>query len=234
MNPEADENTKDLQIQDAIGSTLFSQKWLLQALDHEIFANEEDLESISEMSCNEEVAQFLNQYKMHFKLMSQLFKNVSPRIQELVLVILSNMLRINYEVFKEDQVCLQIPLTILSSFSEFQVPVLISLFQYLTIFTDLVIENGETEQLFFDAVIFNNTLIVMASTLDQDLLGKATRFLFSLLELVSEENESLIKVKNDEISKKKKVLKIFILGPNCQSSKLRTFMRGLETIHCEQ
>merc|ERR1712086_249429 len=68
-NIEANEETKDLEkyyIQDAIGSTLFSKSWLLSTLSNLNTENsestskeEEDLESISEMSCDDQIAKYL-------------------------------------------------------------------------------------------------------------------------------------------------------------------------------
>ena len=55
---QANEDTKDLEkyyIEDAIGSTFFSKSWLLSTLSNLDETSEEDLESISEMSCDDQV-----------------------------------------------------------------------------------------------------------------------------------------------------------------------------------
>ena len=64
---QANEETKDLEkiyIQDAIGSTLFSKSWLLSTLSNLDANSEEDLESISEMSCDDQVAKFLGKHNV--------------------------------------------------------------------------------------------------------------------------------------------------------------------------
>lgn len=206
-NIEANEETKDLEkiyIQDAIGSTLFSKSWLLGTLSNLDVNSEEDLESISEMSCDDQVAKFLgHEANAQFKLLSLLLppSKSSLRIQELALVILSNILRHGFDIFRYESTCLDIPLSILNqelSHDPDFVQVLISLFQYLTIFNDFLAESDDFDEdndnIGHNFELLPNVVTIMASTLNQDVLAKTTRYLFSVLELASETSEPLSKI----------------------------------------
>lgn len=150
MNPEAEEQENQQEYpQDAIGSTLFSKTWLMNTLNNQVI-DEHDLESISEMACDDEVAEFLASQNVHFKLLSLLLpqKQSSPRSQELALVVLTNMMRSNFQVLKHESTCLQIPLNILPMTTDVQV--LLCLYQYLTIVIDQLNEEDFEEGLCFE------------------------------------------------------------------------------------
>jgi len=214
-NIEANEETKDLEkyyIQDAIGSTLFSKSWLLSTLSNLNTENsestskeEEDLESISEMSCDDQIAKYLGtEANAQFKLLSLLLPQCqsSFRIQELALVILSNILRYGFDVFRYESTCLDIPLSILNN-QEFShhpdfIQVLVSLFQYLTIFNDFLAESDDFDEekdfINHNFELLPQVLTIMASTLNEDVLAKTARYLFSVLELASETSDPMAKI----------------------------------------
>ena len=195
------EESDSIQVsEDAIGETLFSKSWVLQTLQN-IKENPEnyqdDLESLSEMSTDDEVAKFLCIENCQFTLLSTFLKS-NFRSQEFVLTILSNMLRQNFEIFQHEATCLQIPMSVLdqdlSTDPDF-VQVLVVLFQYLTIFYDLLAANmDENEDLKEHFEVTQKVILIMASTLNEDLLKKSTRFLFSILDLASEVQEPLSKI----------------------------------------
>merc|ERR1740129_710832 len=195
-NIEANEETKDLEkyyIEDAIGSTLFSKSWLLSTLSNLNKENsestskeEEDLESISEMSCDVQIAKYLGtEANAQFKLLSLLLPQCqsSFRIQELALVILSNILRYGFDVFRYESTCLDI---------------LVSLFQYLTIFNDFLAESDDFDEekdlINHNFELLPQVLTIMASTLNEDVLAKTARYLFSVLELASETSDPMAKI----------------------------------------
>lgn len=144
MNPEANEVPEIEPPDDAIGSTLFSKTWLMNCLNKQV-VDENDLEAISEMACDEEVAEFLALQNMHFKLLSMLLpqRQYSSRIQELAVVILTNMMRSHFQMLKSEPTTLQIPLNILPMTMDAQV--LHCLFQYLTIVIDQLNEEDFEE-----------------------------------------------------------------------------------------
>ena len=119
----------------ANGSTLFSKSRLLNTLSNLDINSEDDVESISKMSCNDQVAKSLgHEANTQFKLLSLLLPQCeSPfRIQELALVILSNILRHGFDILRYESTCVDIPLSILnqevSHHPDF-LQVLVSLFQ---------------------------------------------------------------------------------------------------------
>jgi len=206
-NIEANEETKDLEkyyIQDAIGSTLFSKSWLLNTLSNLDINSEDDLESISEMSCDDQVAKFLgHEANAQFKLLSLLLpQSESPfRIQELALVILSNILRHGFDILRYESTCVDIPLSILnqevSHHPDF-LQVLVSLFQYLTIFNDFLAESEdldeEKDNIGHNFELLPKVMVIMASTLNEEVLAKTARYLFSVLELASETSDPMSKI----------------------------------------
>ena len=215
-NTESSEKTTELEkiyTSDAIGSTLFSKSWVLTTLNSIDKPDQHigDLESLSEMSCSEDVARFLGlEAHAHFKLLSWLLQSscCCYRVQELCLVILCNILQQNFHQLRSEATCIDIPLGIIlpssaedwlqNSDPDF-VQVLIALFQYLTIYNDFL--SGEEEsfdetqdfiQHNFDLV--PNVAMIMASTMNAELLAKATRYLFSVLELASETKEPMSRI----------------------------------------
>ena len=71
-------------------------------------------------------------------------------------------------------------------------------FQYLTIFNDFVAESGDFDE---DKDLINHNfellpqvITIMASTLNEDVLAKTTRYLFSVLELASETSDPMSKI----------------------------------------
>ena len=145
----------------------------------------------------------------HFKLLSLLLptKEISFRSQEFSIVILCNILRQAFPMFRhETSTCLDIPLSIfsqdLSHHPDF-VQVLVSLFQYLIIWNDSLVaaEDFDEEQ---DIIEHNfelipKVLVIIASTLNPDLLGKAVRYLFSVLELASETSDPYARIGKDKM-----------------------------------
>ncbi len=206
MNPESTEDTKEMEemyAQDAIGSTMFSKSWLLSALEN--LDDNDKLESVSDMSCSDDVAKFLVLHSAHFKLLSLILpqNGKSSRVQELSLVILSNMLRVDFAALQSEAACLQIPVNVLLSHDHLQqVQVLSSLAQYLTIYADAVSKSLASEDLedisqddfacLFDTIA--PVTILMASTLNGDLLSKLSRLLFSIVDLASDQIEAEAKL----------------------------------------
>lgn len=152
------------------------------------------------MSTDDEVASFLCTEKIQFSLFSAFLK-ANFRGQEFILVILSNMLRQDFPSFKTDKISLEIPIgvldTDLSADSDY-VQVLVVLFQYLTIYNDnLIIDVNEDEdhdQLEHHFKLAQKVVLIMASTLNEDLLKKSSRYLFSILDLASEVQDPLEKI----------------------------------------
>ena len=154
------------------------------------------------MSTDDEVASFLCTEKIQFSLFSAFLK-ANFRGQEFILVILSNMLRQDFPSFKtEDQMSLEIPIGVLDSTDLSADPdyvqVLVVLFQYLTIYNDNLIididedqDHGHLEHHF---KLTQKVLLIMASTLNEDLLKKSSRYLFSILDLASEVQDPLKKI----------------------------------------
>ena len=166
--------------------------------------SEEDLESLSEMACDDEVALFLSRdAKSQYNFLSLLIKsNSSWRIKELTLCILCNMMRMDFSSFKDEEMCISVPAAIISDYSEnfqqysaendlYYIPALVAIFQYLTMFNDQLmqrVEDFEEEsdiQFKHNFELIPNVLMLMASTLDPDLLGKSSRYLFSIVDLAS-------------------------------------------------
>lgn len=169
--------------------------------------SEEDLESLSEMACDDEVALFLSRdAKSQYNFLSLLIKsNSSWRIKELTLCILCNMMRMDFSSFKDEEMCISVPTAIISDYSEnFQqysaendlycIPALVAIFQYLTMFNDQLMQlelDEESDQFKHNFELIPNVLMLMASTLDPDLLGKSSRYLFSIVDLASVLQEPL-------------------------------------------
>ena len=188
----------------AIGSTCFSKVWVLntiQSIKENPNDHKEDLESLSEMSTDDEVASFLCSEKSQFPLLSA-FLNSNFRCQEFILVILSNMLRQDFSSFQADLISLKIPIGVLVndlSTDPDYVQVLVVLFQYLTIYNDNLIlnitdEDKLEEQLEYHFELAQKVVMIMASTLNEDLLKKSSRCLFSILDLASEVKDPLKKI----------------------------------------
>ena len=159
------------------------------------------MESLSEMACDDEVALFLSRdAKSQYNFLSLLIKsNSSWRIKELTLCILCNMMRMDFSSFKDEEMCISVPTAIISDYSEnFQqysaendlycIPALVAIFQYLTMFNDQLMQlelDEESDQFKHNFELIPNVLMLMASTLDPDLLGKSSRYLFSIVDLAS-------------------------------------------------
>lgn len=194
-NREADASTEDLEA--SIGSTLYSKQYVLDLLENE--PSEEDLESLSEMACDDEVAMFLSREAKSFVLLSMLIKSNSTfRIKELAMVILTNMMRVDFASFRHEDMCISVPSALLKQNLQensdvYYLPSLVAILQYLTMFNDKVLEDFDDENDKFEHnfELVPNVLIMIASTLDQDLLGKASRFLFSVVEVASMTSEPL-------------------------------------------
>ena len=152
------------------------------------------------MACDDEVAMFLSrEAKSHFNLLSCLIKSNSTfRIKELAMVILTNMLRVDFASFRYEDMCVSVPSALLKQDLEensdvYYLPSLVAILQYLTMFNDKVLEDFDDENDKFEHnfKLVPNVLIMITSTLDQDLLGKASRFLFSVLEIASMTSEPM-------------------------------------------
>ena len=188
-----------------LGSTLYNKQWVLDTLQNiqEQPISEQDLESLSEMSCDDEVATFLSrEAKAHFNFLTLLIKSTSSyRIKELAVVILSNMLRMDFNSFRNEEMCVTIPSDILKeelkkSTDPYYIPALVANFQYLTMFNDRIMEDfdEETDQFQHNFDLVPNVLMIMASTLDPDLLSKSSRYLFSIVELASLTNDPMVQI----------------------------------------
>ena len=180
-------NIEELEEQltkDAIGSTLYSKKWVIEALER-IKQNPDehiqDLESISEMSTDQDVASFLAFAQLD--LLDILKANqVSFRAQEVTLVILANMLRQDFAMFRYEASAIDIPKQfLLRDFDQDPdfVQVLIVTLQYLTIFNDCLMErpdfDEELDQIEHNFRVAPNVTLILASTLNPDLLHKSSR-----------------------------------------------------------
>ena len=71
-------------------------------------------------------------------------------------------------------------------------------FQYLTIFNDFVAESGDFDEekdlINHNFELLPQVITIMASTLNEDVLAKTTRYLFSVLELASETSDPMSKI----------------------------------------
>ena len=160
------------------------------------------MESLSEMACDDEVALFLSRdAKSQYNFLSLLIKSSSSwRIKELTLCILCNMMRMDFSSFKDEEMCISVPAAIISDNENFRqnsdaddlyyIPALVAIFQYLTMFNDQLIQreedfDEESDQFKHNFELIPNVLMMMASTLDSDLLGKSSRYLFSIVDLAS-------------------------------------------------
>ena len=115
------------------------------------------------------------------------------------------MMRMDFSSFKDEEMCISVPTAIISDYSEnFQqysaendlycIPALVAIFQYLTMFNDQLMQlelDEESDQFKHNFELIPNVLMLMASTLDPDLLGKSSRYLFSIVDLASVLQEPL-------------------------------------------
>merc|ERR1719461_2552578 len=152
------------------------------------------------MSTDDEVASFLCSEKSQFPLLSA-FLNSNFRCQEFILVILCNMLRQDFSSFQADLISLKIPIGVLVndlSTDPDYVQLLVVLFQYLTIYNDNLIINIDEDEdhghLEHHFKLAQKVVLIMASTLNEDLLKKSSRYLFSILDLASEVQDPLKKI----------------------------------------
>jgi hypothetical protein len=78
------------------------------------------------------------------------------------------------------------------------VQVLVALFQYLTIFNDTLVEKviQETDQIDhnFNPDLIQKVCTIIASTTNSDLLSRASRFVFSIVEMAAETSDPLDKI----------------------------------------
>ena len=72
------------------------------------------------------------------------------------------------------------------------------LFQYLTIFNDFLAESDDFDEekdlINHNFELLPQVLTIMASTLNEDVLAKTARYLFSVLELASETSDPMAKI----------------------------------------
>ena len=77
------------------------------------------------------------------------------------------------------------------------VQVLIVLFQYFTIYNDNLTESEDFDEeqdfIQYNFDLIQKVTMIMASTLNAELLAKAARYLFSILELASETSDPITK-----------------------------------------
>ena len=72
------------------------------------------------------------------------------------------------------------------------------MFQYLTIFNDFLAESDDFDEekdlINHNFELLPQVLTIMASTLNEDVLAKTARYLFSVLELASETSDPMAKI----------------------------------------
>ncbi len=226
-NLEADENTAELEQlmqTEAIGSTMYNKSWVLRtvlAVREKPETAMEELESLSDMSRDPEVAKFMaSEAGAHTMLLTMLLDKPSFRCQEFALVILANLLREDFENLRHDPNLVLIPTKLVIDASEADddngkannkghefTMLLVAFCQFLSVYMDMSSDDEPSTtcvNLIRDEKVAQKLCILVASTTNPDLLAKASRLILNIVDLgsaieVEEGNEDEEEQQNEQL-----------------------------------